>query len=106
MDLDNFDEDRNFNVVEDLGSMGAVTGNQAMSAFPGKGIMPFVDTLEAEDNRRSSFLNDTENFFNTSNSVGYVIRNSDGKKVPYEQLPLLPSGYRDMTGVSNLQTYK
>jgi hypothetical protein len=48
MDLDNFDEDRNFNVVEDLGSMGAVTGNQAMSAFPGKGLMDVTQAVSGQ----------------------------------------------------------
>ena len=36
-------------VFEEIGNMGAVTGNQAMSAFPGKGMMPFVD-IQAEPN--------------------------------------------------------
>lgn len=61
MDLDTFDEDRNFGKVEDLGYMGAVTGNQAMSALPGKGIMPVINAIEAEDETRSSLLNDTNN---------------------------------------------
>lgn len=36
-------------VFEEIGNIGAVTGNQAMSAFPGKGIMPSVD-IQAEPN--------------------------------------------------------
>jgi len=34
-------------IFEDLGNMGAVSGNQAMSAYPGKGVLPFVD-VQAE----------------------------------------------------------
>ena len=60
MDLDIFEEEEQ-PIIEDLGYMGAVTGNQAMSAFPGKGIMSFGDALEAEEEGRSSFLNDTSN---------------------------------------------
>lgn len=36
-------------VFEEIGNMGAVTGNQATSTFPGKGMMPFVD-IQAEPN--------------------------------------------------------
>ena len=61
IDSDTFDEDRNFGKVEDLGYMGSVTGNQAMSALPGKGIMPVINAIEAEDETRSSLLNDTNN---------------------------------------------
>jgi hypothetical protein len=33
-------------IFEDVGNMRAVSGNQAMSAFPGKGVLPFVDIQE------------------------------------------------------------
>lgn len=44
-DLDEQDQP----VFEEVGNMGAVTGNQATSTFPGKGMMPFVD-IQAEPN--------------------------------------------------------
>ena len=45
MDLDTFEDDEQ-PVFEEIGNMGAVTGNQAMSAFPGKVVLPFVDVQE------------------------------------------------------------
>jgi hypothetical protein len=53
--------------------MGAVTGNQAMSAFPGKGLMQV-------DQARSG----------QTGSMGYVFIN--GEKVPYEELQDAPGG--------------
>lgn len=49
MNLDTDLDEQDQPVFEEVGNMGAVTGNQAMSAFPGKGIMPFVD-IQAEPN--------------------------------------------------------
>ena len=46
MDLDVFEEEQP--IIEDLGSMGAVTGNQAMSAFPGKGLMDVTQTISGQ----------------------------------------------------------
>ena len=60
-------------VYEDLGNMGAVTGNQAMSAFPGKGMMS-VDQAQ----------------LGQPTSMGYVTIN--GEKVPYEDLQDAPGG--------------
>ena len=46
MDLDTDLDEQDQPVFEEIGNMGAVTGNQAMSAFPGKGVSPFVDVQE------------------------------------------------------------
>ncbi len=54
MELDIFDE-QDQPVIEDVGSIGAITGNQAMSAFPGKGVLPFVD-VQAEPNFYDQYM--------------------------------------------------
>jgi len=72
MALDIFDE-QDQPVIEDLGNMGAVSGNQAMSAFPGKGLMQV-------DQARSGQIG----------SMGYV--NINGERVPYEELQDAPGG--------------
>jgi len=41
--------------IEVLGNVGAITGNQAMSAFPGKGVKPFVD-VQAEPNFYDQYM--------------------------------------------------
>ena len=60
-------------IIEDVGSMGVVTGNQAMSAFPGKGLMQVDQTVSGQ-----------------AGSMGYVTIN--GEKVPYEDLQDGPGG--------------
>lgn len=61
--------------IEVLGNVGAITGNQAMSAFPGKGLMNVDQAVPV----------------NQSNlSMGYVT--IDGEKVPYEDLQDVPGG--------------
>jgi hypothetical protein len=72
MALDIFDE-QDQPIIEDVGSIGAITGNQAMSAFPGKGLMQV-------DQARSG----------QTGSMGYVTIN--GERVPYEELQDAPGG--------------
>jgi hypothetical protein len=72
MNLDIFDE-QDQPVIEDLGYMGSVTGNQAVSAFPGKGLMQV-------DQARPGQIG----------SMGYVTIN--GERVPYEELQGAPGG--------------
>tara|TARA_B100000035_G_scaffold239884_1_gene208223 strand:+ start:49 stop:1050 length:1002 start_codon:yes stop_codon:yes gene_type:complete len=72
MNLDIFDE-QDQPVIEDLGYMGSVTGNQAVSAFPGKGLMQV-------DQARPGQIG----------SMGYVTIN--GERVPYEELQDAPGG--------------
>jgi hypothetical protein len=78
IDLDIFD-DQNQPTIEDLGSMGTVTGNQAMSAFPGKGLMN-VDQAASVD----------QSNLGRTTSMGYVT--IDGERVPYEDLQDGPGG--------------
>ena len=72
MALDIFDEQEQ-PVIENVGNMGAVTGNQAMSAFPGKGILPVGQAQSGQ-----------------TTSMGYVTIN--GERVPYEDLQDGPGG--------------
>ena len=60
-------------IIEDIGSMGVVTSNQAMSAFPGKGLMQVDQTVSGQ-----------------TGSMGYVTIN--GERVPYEELQDAPGG--------------
>ena len=60
-------------IIEDLGYMGSVTGNQAMSAFPGKGLMQVDQAVSGQ-----------------TGSMGYVTIN--GERVPYEELQDVPGG--------------
>jgi len=64
---------------EDLGNMGAVTGSQAMSAFPGKGLMD-VDQAISVDQTQAGQLG----------SSGFVT--IDGERVAYEDLQDNPYG--------------
>jgi hypothetical protein len=66
-------------IFEDLGNMGAVSGNQAMSAFPGKGLMNVDQAVPVNQ----------PNLGRTT-SMGYVT--IDGEKVPYEDLQDAPGG--------------
>ena len=77
MNLDIFDE-QDQPVIEDLGYMGSVTGNQAVSAFPGKGLMQV-------DQARPGQIG----------SMGYVTIN--GERVPYEELQDAPGGVGKIT---------
>jgi len=54
-DIDIIVDEEDQPIIEDLGNMGAVTGNQAMSAFPGKGVKPFVD-VQAEPNFYDQYM--------------------------------------------------
>lgn len=66
-----------------------------------------VAGMQLMDPGNSPSLNLNQSVFDPSKSVGYVIRTSDREKIPYEQLPIHPSGEgRDMTGFSQLYTYK
>lgn len=73
MNLDTGLDEQDQPVFEEIGNMGAVTGNQAMSAFPGKGLMQ-VDQASSGQ----------------TGSMGYVFIN--GEKVPYEELQDAPGG--------------
>mgnify|MGYP003624554044 CR=1 FL=1 len=61
--------------IEDLGNVGAVTGSQAMSAFPGKGLMNVDQSVPVGQSNLDQ---------------GYVT--IDGEKVPYGDLQDSPGG--------------
>jgi len=78
-DIDIIVDEEDQPIIEDLGNVGAITGNQAMSSFSGKGLMNVDQAMPVN-----------QPGLGRTTSMGYVT--IDGEKVPYEDLQDAPGG--------------
>ena len=83
MSQETFEDDEQ-PIIENIGTSNAsaITGNQAMSAFPGKGVLNVDQALSGLDVDQAAS--------GQTASMGYVT--IDGEKVPYEDLQDAPGG--------------